>query len=311
MLGEPEQRARPWSTVFRIETEAGAVWSKANGPGPVHEVRLLAWLVDRGETLPLAPLAVERERGWLITPDAGASLRSTVGADGRPGDQDPAAWTAILPEVAAFQRRIAPASDELVALGVPDERPARYPAILGDLLADDRIWTRVDAAERDATDDVRRRLEALRPLVRELAAALAATPIAASLDHGDLHGNNVAWRRNGAASGIRMLDWGDAVVAHPFATLTTTLGSIGQHLGVDPHGPVLDPVRDAYVEAWADVATMPELRAWATLAMDLGRIGKATAWERALQGLEPDEMAGFHGWTAATLGELAPRLERR
>ena len=57
----------------------------------------------------------------------------------------------------------------------------------------------------------------------------------ASLDHGDLHGNNVL-----VASGdgpIRLFDWGDAVVAHPFATLTTTLGSIGHHAGVDPYGP--------------------------------------------------------------------------
>ena len=40
-------------------------------------------------------------------------------------------------------------------------------------------------------------------------------------------------------------------------------------------------------------------------------IGKATAWERALQGLKPDEMAGFHGATAATLNALVARLGRR
>ena len=126
----------------------------------------------------------------------------------------------------------------------------------------------------------------------------------ASLDHGDLHGNNVVPAADGA---FRLFDWGDAVVAHPFATLTTTLGSIGHHAGVDPYGPAVAagprcvPVgmggRRRRRPSWSDAAT---------LAMDLGHIGKAAAWERALQGLEPDEMAGFHG---ATRG-LAARTSR-
>lgn len=311
LVGEPEQRARPWSTVFRVETDAGVVWSKANGPGPLPEARLLTWLVERGETLPLAPLAVDLERGWLVTPDAGSSLRATPSAEGRPGDQDLRAWTRILPAVAAFQRRLAPWAEALVALGVPDERPDRYRPILDGFLADDRIWARVDPAGRDGADDTRRRLERVRSTVGELAAALGASPLAPSLDHGDLHGNNVVWQRTGRGSEVRLLDWGDAVVAHPFATLTTTLGSLAQHLGVDPDGPALDRVRDAHLRAWSELASMPDLRAWAALAIDLGQISKAAGWERALEGLEPNEMAGFHGATAAVLGELAGRLERR
>ena len=309
VVGEPEQRARPWGTVFRVETDDGrVVWSKANGPGTAHEARLLSLLQRRGGTLPLAPIAGDLDRGWLITDDAGPTLRAMVNADGRPGDQDMAVWSDILPIYAAFQRGVAPAADDMLGAGVPDERPARYPDMLAGLLADVRIWTRVDAADRQRTDAARRRLVDLTPFVAELAAALEASAVPASLDHGDLHGNNLVPVADGS---FRLFDWGDAVVAHPFATLTTTLGSIGYHAGVDPYGPVVAPVRDAYLSAWADIAPVPELDRVATHAMDVGHIGKAAAWERALLGLEPDEMAGFHGATAAWLADLADRLEAR
>ena len=307
VVGAPEQRARPWGTVFRLETDDGhVVWSKANGPGPAHEARLLSLLQRRGATLPLEPIAVDVARGWLITADAGPTLRSMPTADGLPGDQDMAAWAKIVPVYGAFQRGLATAVDDLLGAGVPDERPARYPDMLASLLVDDRIWTRVDPADRPRTDAARRRLVDLTPLVAELAAALEASAIPASLDHGDLHGNNVVPAADGS---FRLFDWGDAVVAHPFATLTTTLGSIGHHAGVDPYSPAVVEVRDAYLSAWADIAPTPVLDRTATLAIDLGHIGKAAAWERALLGLEPDEMAGFHGATAAWLADLADRLE--
>jgi hypothetical protein len=80
---------------------------------------------------------------------------------------------------------------------------------------------------------------------------------------------------------------------------------------VDPYEPAVGEVRDAYLSAWAEEAPEPVLARAATMATDLGHIGKAAAWERALHGLEPDEMAGFHGATAACLADLAELLESR
>jgi len=256
----------------------------------------------------MAPIAVDLDRGWLITADAGPTLRARPAADGRPGDQDMTTWAGLLPVYAAFQRGLTGMVDDLLAAGVPDERPSRYAAMLAELVADERIWTRVDIADRRRTDAARRRLSDLEPLVAALASTLSASAVPAAIDHGDLHGNNVVPAADGA---FRLFDWGDAVVAHPFATLTTTLGSIGHHAGVDPYGPAVADVRDAYLSAWADIAPAPDMERVATLAMDLGHIGKAAAWERALMGLEPDEMAGFHGACAAWLADFADRLDDR
>jgi hypothetical protein len=114
-------------------------WSKANGPATAHKARLLSLLQGRGVTLAVEPVAIDGARGWLITADAGPTLRLTPAAYGRPGDQDLAAWVGILPVYAAFQRGLAVVVDDLLDAGVPDERPARYPDMLAALVADERI----------------------------------------------------------------------------------------------------------------------------------------------------------------------------
>jgi aminoglycoside phosphotransferase (APT) family kinase protein len=64
-------------------------------------------------------------------------------------------------------------------------------------------------------DETRAKLEARLPEVDERLARLAASPLAATIDHNDLHDGNV-FVRDGHA---RVLDWGDSTVGHPFLSL--------------------------------------------------------------------------------------------
>lgn len=305
-VGEIEQRAVPWSTVIRIPTDGGIAWSKANGPGSAHEGPLLGVFRGLGETAALLPLAVAPAQPWLLLDDGGLTLRSRAAPDGRNGETDLDAWMRILPVYASLQRRAEQSVEALLAAGVPDLRPAGLPATLARLLDDDAVWSRVDADERDATDLARRRLRDLSPLVDDLAAELAASPIPATIEHGDLHGNNILMGLDGATT---IFDWGDSAVAHPFATMTGTFSSIVHHAGLDIFGSDLDQVRDAYTEAWTDLVPRSGLARLVSLAMDLGHIGKAATWERAMTGLSPDQMGGYHGWPAGWLTDLVPRLD--
>lgn len=304
-VGDVEARPRPWSTVFRIPTDGGTAWSKANGPGPFHEGPLLEVMARAGATAVLLPLAVDLERGWLLLDDGGATLRSLPAPDGRNGDTDLARWERILADYADLQRWMEGHVEAMLAVGVPDLRPERLPETLARLLDTDELWARVDRADRPATDRARRRLRQLAPVVADMTGSLAASPIAATIDHGDLHGNNIVVGEDGSR---RIFDWGDAVVGHPFQTLTGTLGSIGHHAGLDAYGPALDRSRDAYLEPWTDLAPRSELARLATFAMDLGHIVKAAAWERAVTGLAPGAMGGHHGATAAWLADFEARL---
>jgi Phosphotransferase enzyme family len=307
IAGPVEQpHVRPWSTAFRIPTDAGPAWLKASGPASAHEGRLLETFRARAVPHVLLPLAVHPERPWMLFDDGGPTLRQTRPAGD--GDHDLAAWERILREYAELQRSLE--SDEAVAemfaAGTPDGRPAALPGELARLLDDDGAWARLSPEEREEGAIARRRLREVLPEVVALAAELDALGVRASVQHDDFHGGNILV----GPAGDRFFDWGDALVAHPFATLTTTFNSIAHKTGLPQHDPVFARLEDAYLEEWTGVAPLPELRRAARLARVLGCIGRALAWERALGGLANDEMDGFGDGVAGWLAELADRLGR-
>ena len=242
----------------------------------------------------------------ILFADGGPTLRATR-PDGT-GDHDLARGCGSCARYAGLQQADAsrwPTSSS--TLGVPDLRPERMAVVLDGFVADDAIWARADAEDRAAADAARERLPGLRPdRARPLAAAVAARASPATIQHDDLHGGNILV----GPDGDRIFDWGDASVAHPFGTLTTTLNSIAHHAGFDQAGPELGRVRDAYLEMWSGQATRDELAAAARAATVLGAISRAASWERSFTGLPTTELDGHGGATAAWLVELVERLDR-
>lgn len=306
MTGEITQpHIRPWSTAFRIPTDMGVAWCKASGPGPAYEGPLLAAFERWGVRGALLPLATDADRALILTPDGGPTMRDTR-PDGN-GDHDLAAWARILRGYAHLQRSTEGRATELVALGVPDLRPEHLASVVERLVADDPIWARADAEDRDAARAARRRLPDLLAVIADLVDELCEIGVAPTIQHDDLHGGNILV----GPAGDRVFDWGDASVAHPFTTLTTTLNSIEYRTGLDQHGPELLRLRDAYLEAWTDVAPLTPLVAAEGRSRILGAISRAASWERSFRGVPADELEGHGGSTAAWLVELVERLDRR
>jgi hypothetical protein len=308
VVGPVDQpHVRPWSTVMRVPTDGGDAWFKATGPGPAHEGPLLELFRALGVRRVVLPLTVHPSRPWLLFDDAGPTLRATR-ADGH-GDHDLGAWHRILAEYAGVQRSVESASSRtaMLAAGVPDERPARLPDELERLLADDVAWERITADERVAADAARERLRMAVPAIRALAGELASAGVAATVEHGDFHGGNIVV----GPEGDRFFDWGDAAVAHPFATLTTTFNSIAHKTHRRLDDPVLAKLQDAYLEAWTDVLPRAALNEVAAISRLLGCIDKALAWERSLIGLAPNETDGHDDAVAGWLVEFDERLGAR
>ena len=301
-----QPHVRPWSTVLRIPTDGGPVWAKALGPGTAHEAALLAAFAAWGSAGIVAPLAVDTELGWILSPDGGPTLRQTR-PDGS-GDHDLDAWERIIRDYAALQRSSETRVDDLTAAGVPDGRPATVAATLRALVDDEDLWDLdlQDPEDRAAVAAARPRLTALLPWVADVAAELRELGIASTIQHDDLHGGNIFV----GPDGVRFFDWGDAVVAHPFGTLTVTLNSIAHHAGLAPTDPGLVRVRAAYLETWTDVAPRVDLERQLDLAIELGRIARAAAWKRALRGVPADELEGHGGAPAAWLADLVERRDR-
>lgn len=203
------------------------MWVKVCGPVQVFEPCLTSVLASRWPGLLPEVLAADAERAWLLLGDAGERLGFGVG---------PGPWLSLLPGYAELQRgEIAHVAEHLEA-GVPDRRIASFPARYEAMLAHELPLSASDHA----------RLDAFAPVFNRLCEELTAAGVPATVQHDDLHGNNI-YPRNGAA---RILDWGDSCVSHPFLTLFVTFLHLEETEGLARRDPWFDRLRDAYLEPW-------------------------------------------------------------
>jgi hypothetical protein len=280
--GAPEQlHAYAWSTVLRVPTDAGPLWFKANALGTAHEGPLLTALTQWAPAHVLQPLAVDLRRGWLLLPDGGATLRAA-----HAGRTDVAHWRDILVDHGTLQRDLAQHADELVALGVPDVRPERLAGIRAELLDDTAALGlgRPDGLSQEQLVQLRSDASRYAALSNEL----AATGIPATLQHDDLHDNNVFLPERPGGR-YRVFDWGDASVAHPFAVLLVALRVVADRHQLSYGDPELLWLRDAYIEPWTADHDRSTLLHACDLALRVSGVSRALSYRSALLEGAPDD----------------------
>jgi hypothetical protein len=291
-----QPRSYPWSTILTFPTDRSTVWFKANAAGMRHEAALYEVLVRRTPRHVLEPVATDPGRGWLLLPDGGPTMRDVEGAA-----TDLPAWERMLREHAEMQRELVPNVDEVLAAGVPDARPHRLPVIREALLAD-RAMCRV-GAEDGLSEDEYDRLMAGAPAFAEACAQLDATGVPASLQHDDLHAHNVFVPEDRTAP-LRVFDWGDAVVGHPFGVLLISLRVVANLTKLDHGAPELLRLRDAYLEPWSAEHDRTTLLEAARLALRVGGVTRADCYRRALMEATPAGWAEFGDGVPSWLAEM-------
>ena len=111
----------PWSVTRRVPTAAGVRWFKANAPGCACEAALAEALPRRVPAATLEPLAADTARGWLLTADAGPTLRDRIS----PGERLKT-WESMLRAYAGMQRALIPHSTTTRIRSTPPANHARY-----------------------------------------------------------------------------------------------------------------------------------------------------------------------------------------
>ena len=134
------------------------------------------------------------------------------------------------------------------------------------------------------------------PTVAAWCDELAASGLPASLDHNDLHFHNVL---GGDDEPTRFYDWGDSVVAHPFAAMYVPLAFVRHTLGVGDDDPTLHRLRDAYLAEFRDLAPGVDLVTTLERACHVAKIARALTWERAVRTTRDDGSAVDAAWAAA------------
>ncbi|MGH3446308.1 MAG: hypothetical protein ACRDQA_01515 [Nocardioidaceae bacterium] len=286
VTGPIEQpRVRPWSTQLTVPTDQGLVWFKENNPGQRAEAAIVQVLATVVPDHVVVPLAVEPERGWLLTPDHGATLRSLESTD-------EGLWTRVLTEYADLQRRLVPHEGELVAAGLERLTPQMCPAYVAEQV---QTWERLPAQDPLHLDSTAAaELRASLPRLRQAADELAGGPVPMSLDHNDLHHNNAfAPTQDETGLPLRFFDFGDAVWAHPFSSLRVTLNVVTKEWHAAATDPRVRRLTDSYLEVWSDLADLTDLRRLLDLALEFAPIHRAESWRRLLAYADEATLAEF------------------
>jgi hypothetical protein len=215
-------RDRVWAATSRIPTADGPVWFKASGESRRFEAELLASLARRRPDLLPRVLACDPVRGWLLTADAGVSFHEL----GNP----PELWAQLLPRYAELQR------EATVPRSVPDRSLPRWPELYEELAASELPLERPEVEQ----------LQRFAPRFAELCAELGGHGLPAAVQHDDLHDKNAF--ADGAR--LRIVDWGDASLSHPFVSLVVTYRFLEERNGLRPESPWFARLRDAYLEPW-------------------------------------------------------------
>lgn len=230
-------RSRPWSDIAEVRDAGRLCWLKINKADTTYETRLLGLLGERRDPL-LPEVIVHPEEPWSLIADAGRRLDDL----GLTADQQLAVWSRALGPYAELQRTID--VRDLVAAGVPDFSPVLFCRWYDELVAGLRSLPQ--GAPGIRSEEITR-VAALRSQVAELSAVLA-DGVPATLQHDDLHEGNLL--TDAELQELKIIDWGDSVISHPFCTLRVTLGRLTRRIGRGLADPSVQRLVDVYLETW-------------------------------------------------------------
>lgn len=229
-------------------------------------------------------LGVQPVHGWLLTADAGQS----IGALGNP----PGLWARILPRYAELQMGERAFVDDHLAHGVMDLRVAGLPDRYAGLLERDLP---LESSEVAALRAFERRFE-------ELCREVDAESPGDTIQHDDLHVNGV-WIKGDE---IRVMDWGDTSIGHPFASLYVTFRflEMPEYGNLPPGDPWFARLRDAYLEPWGGAALVTAFER----ALRIAAFAHVIAWLRHRDPLTDTARAEFDREYAVVLRRALARI---
>jgi len=138
------------------------------------------------------------------------------------------------------------------------------------------------------------------PRFSTLCDALARHGISESVQHDDLHMANLYAR----CETLRVLDWGDASISHPFASLVVTFRFLEETNNLPPDDPWFAKLREAYLEPWGN-----GLEDVFEVALRVGMFAHTIAWTRQRNHLPEDARANFDKWFAVVLRRAITRVD--
>jgi Ser/Thr protein kinase RdoA (MazF antagonist) len=217
---------------------------------------------------------VDVPHGWML-------MRELPGT--QVGDDGVEHWSDACRAIARIHRDWSDRDDDLRALGAQDRTLAALAS---------EIRTAFDTVEIAADEWMASELE-------RRCEEFARGPLPQTLVHGDFH----PWNVMVDGGNLRIFDWSDACISHPLFDLPTFLER------AEGEG-ARDELLQIYLAAWADVASLEELRAAYERALPLACVHHAISYLRIDEALEPDDRWVFADAPRRWLAGAVEHLER-
>ena len=268
------------SSLHRVETSVGRYYFKAAPAVFRHEASVTDMLARRfPETIP-RPIAIDGERGWMLTADFGDDLVAAADLSDRVGALD---------ALGSLQRKSVPSVEILLSSGCRDRRPQTLPREVEQLASEGSEWL---------SDSLAHRLQAGLPRIHDLCEEVASSPIPNTLVHGDFHAENVAISDDRYV----IFDWTDACIAHPFVDAATFL-RYAERASIDRA--TRERWRDHYLRGWEGFAPHDVASHLFELVTPLAALHQVITYRWLLDSLDPSERWQFgsalEDWVARAL----------
>lgn len=282
------------SAHFTAATDQGLLFLKALSPGQVAEATITAAAATVLPDRLVMPLAIEPERGWMLSPDYGTTFDRV--------DATNEIWERLLVELALLQIGLLDSGDLLFDAGIQHLDPhwladdlENQLMLHASLPAGHPLGIPANDAEsllRESTG------------FREACELLRAGPVPLSLDHGSFDRSRAFLPGNGDST-LRILNLGDASWGHPFTSVARPLRRLATELNADAADPRIMRVIGSYLGAWADCGTPDELYPLLEAALVVEPMHRHATWMRLLADAPESDLIRFAPMALEPLSKLA------
>ncbi|MFI5691802.1 hypothetical protein ACIA58_08180 [Kribbella sp. NPDC051586] len=270
-------RARFWSVTRCYPTVEGLVWFKENNPGHRFEPGLVARLARLAPDDVIVPLAVDRERGWLLADDQGTTVT-------HPDVADQPTRRIIVRALARLQCTVLGRLDSADLVEIA-------PRTAGDRVrAVAQEWASLLPGHPLRLDVLERAARAADVLDRRTASLSDAVPL--DLELNDVYPANIFADRSTGVLRPRFFDFGNAIWGHPFVSLHGFLDSVVEWTCAFLSRPDRAELIDTYLTVWREHldADPQVLRADLAVTGALTNVHRLISWQRLIPYADPLEL---------------------
>lgn len=239
--------ATPWSNVIQFSTSQGHFFLKQVPPAISTEAKITQTLANQCHASVPSVIAINEDLHCFLMKDGGQNLRAYL-----KGNFQPELMCQAIKAYTTIQRSSEKYLESFFALGVPDWRLDKLPLLYADII-NQEVLLKGDGV----TDAEIQTMHDLTSKFREQCELLSEYPIPETIGISDINTNNVLMDTN--THKMTCIDWGEAVITHPFFSLHNYFYQAILHHPVKAVDQTYQDIQNASLENWYALATKSQL----------------------------------------------------